>query len=255
MPKRPAWTHRRWWGRQSRTWVRVIRWWRRDRPYWLTYTWWKTWYTAPNLDEPEGDETHLSAVKFLEGYQPARSGDDKEDKAYETALKYAERYYDQAVKLTEVLDKKLDDLMRNAGVLGGIIASAAKFLPAGQRLEGSWMLAAPLFCLVAAVVISALTRGPANMAIPAEPRALLEVADLESRPTKGQLDAIGAALYNVASAAMNRVNIWKSTQLKRTTALFCLGVALLLFVMIIGPLVSSSTKTNAPLDRADARSS
>jgi hypothetical protein len=262
--KRPAWTRRAWWlpvigGAQRRY---------RDRPYWLTFSWWKTWWTAPDLAAPAEDPDHNATLLWALDYSPSRPDDAD---IYASALKYAERQYDQSIKLAETIDKKLDDLLRIAATLGTIIATAARFLPEVGRLARSPLLILALAALACAAIVSALSRGPTLMAFPMQARILLEIAErvppatgitddrvplieLRPFPMKAQTDGIAAASYDYATAGTTRANIWKSRQMRRATVLLIIGMTSLLLMLIGNAVNPSSGPGQTPTPAAAAGS-
>ena len=201
--------------------------------YIATRSWWSTWYHHPDLDNPKEDEGHHEAEIWVLAYTPGRSNDED---VYSSALKYAERQYDQAVKINEALDKKLDDLWRNASTIGTILAAAAKFFPMTASLASSPVMVAALIFLALTVILSAYTRGPASMAVPTATSSILDVIESNPPPTKAQVEGVEAASYHYATVGMSRVNIWKSLQTKRATIFFCAGLFLLVLAMLFaGP--------------------
>ncbi len=203
----------------------------------ITRSWWKTWYHHPDLENPREDDDHQDAENWVLAYNPRGLASDD---AYNSALKYAERLYDQVVKINEALDKKLDDLWRNASTIGTILAAAARFLPLTYSLGSSVLLVLALIFLALTVVLSADTRGPAAMAVPTAIRSILDVVEADPPPTKSEVEGVEAASYHFATVGMTRVNLWKSKQSKRATSLFCIG----LFFLVLAFLLTGPQATN-----------
>ena len=252
--KRPAWTNKTWWSRMLP--VSIIQQclkfaknysfsFARTFDFAFTIAYWRTWYHHPDLENPGEDPAHDEASRWVLAYNPGRPDDED---VYNSVLKYAERQYDQSVKINEALDKKLDDLWRNASTIGTILAAAAKFLPMSVPVASSPLIVAALVALALTVILSAYTRGPASMAVPTATQSILEVIESDPPPKKGQVEGIEAASYHFATIGMTRVNLWKSTQIKRATVLFCLGLLLLVAALLLAGPSSSNSSSPSSID-------
>ena len=213
----------------------------------MRLSWIKSWWIPPNLEAPWQDHDHNEALSWALDYVPNRPN---EADIYKSALKYAERHYDQAVKLNEALDKKLDDVMKIAGTLGTLIATAARFVPDASHFAQSLWFIPALGLIVIAAILAVHSRGPTLMAFPMPVKVVLEIAErmpspslrcvggetiaeFASLPTAGMIEGVAAASYNYARAGTTRANIWKSTQVRRASGLFAVGVFLLLTMLVI----------------------
>ena len=246
--RRPSWTRMTWWkslissgkGVVRRCWTGWLstRAYReltrsRNRPPWVTLAWWLDWWFHPIL---EGHEVYQDAERWALDYIPQGSNG-----IYGDTLKFAEKQYDQSLKLSDSLDKKCDDIIRNAGVIGAVIAAASRVADVQNVLGNSSIVVLAVFCLVTAVIVAIRARAPADVATPMEIRSALEIADhlscepasSSSGPTpKDVLEGALTASFHFAVTGMNIINTWKAKQLGRSTYLFCTGVALLLFLLI-----------------------
>ncbi len=189
------------------------------------WSWWKTWSEPPDPADPRSDDIRSDARSWVLNYTPGRSD---ETGAYGSALKYAERQYDRSIKLSEELDKKLDDLGRNALAIGAIVAAATRFLSIAGPISSSPLLLAALICFAATVIIAARTRGPILTTVPTTSRTILEVIESEPLPGREAVEAVQAASYYFADVETNSFNSWKGRQLARATVIFCAGLLFLI---------------------------
>jgi len=186
----------------------------------LTRGWWMSWWAPPPLqDNPE----YQAADEWTLDYMPT----DKE--VYEPVLHFAERQYDQMVKLAENLDKKADDLMRTAGTIGAALLTAATLLLGSGRAT---LVLPAVVCLVLVVIAAARIRGPVALTVPMSARDLLNVADHELIRTANQVEGAAAASLNFATVGMKLAVDWKAGQLRRATALFCISLVLLIALIL-----------------------
>jgi hypothetical protein len=203
----------------------------------------RCWY-PPDVEDYEADERHREEVEWGDQYLPERDSE-----TYPTVAKYAERYYEQMLSVSDGLDKRFDDIIKTAAALGAILAAIARVAGSNMLLYVDWLLPSIALFLLA-VILSARGRRPATMKTPITPRLLLKLvehslmneADPESHPTERQVQATIAATYHVAADGMNVLNKWKAEQLKRTTFCFCFGLALLPLVFFAAPTNPSSSQ-------------
>jgi hypothetical protein len=249
--KRPSWTTSHWWSPKLPltgaygAWQLIIIFIFKIFNYFsyvFERAWWRTWYHHPDLENPREDDAHWEAAEWVLGYTPGRPEDGE---VYNSALKYAERQYDQSVKINEAIDKKLDDLWRNASTIGTILAAAAKLFPMTAPVAASPLMVAALIFLAVTVILSAYTRGPASMAVPTNTRSILAVIESDPPPSKAQVEGVEAASYHFATIGMTRVNLWKSRQTKRATVLFCTGLMFLVLAMLFASPQPSSPPSSS----------
>lgn len=245
--------------------TRVRRFWRtwqwlalrqgRHPVYWSTWAWWKTWWTAPDLNAPWEDIGQFAAYVWAVNYSPARPRDDD---VYATVLNYAERNYDQSIKLAESYDKKLDDLMKSVMAVGAIIATAVRFLADGNKATMSTPLIMSFALLVTSAALTVVARSKTQMGFPMSAQALLEIVErqkppkanilprliiggAEMLPTKGEADAVASASYHYATTMTARANFWKSKQFNRAAWLFYLAMFPLI-ITLVGNLATFAAK-------------
>ena len=194
------------------------------------------WY-PPSLDE---SVVYQRAKDWVEEYRPTASI----DAVYAPSLKFAEKRYEQALKLTDGLDRKSDDIVRTAGVIAGVVAAAARISGAGvsDMTKISLYVIVALGVFVLAVLLAVRARAPADLATPMEVKDVLMVAefqqfDPEAGPTGPttvpMLEAATAASYHLAVIGMDVINDWKARQLGRSSVAFCIGVAILASRLVI----------------------
>lgn len=99
--------------------TRMILSWRRSTML-LFFKWVDSWRRPP---DPSTSEGFLETQQWALNYDPSR-----EAEAYGLALGYAEKRYAEMLNLSEVLDKKLDDLARTSLAIGILIATVARVL-------------------------------------------------------------------------------------------------------------------------------
>ena len=83
-----------------------------------------------------------------------------------------------------------------------------------------------------ALVATLRARAPHVIETPTTPRDFLEVADLESRPSRHQMESAIAASYHVSIRGIGSLTLWKTRLLNRSTFAFLIGFALLLVSII-----------------------
>ena len=153
---------------------------------------------------------------------------------------YAKERYDELVKVSESLDKKLDEIAKTALTIGTIIADVAKVEGLDTALLGSPMAPVAVVLLTVTVIAANVARRPNKAWKPMNARTLLEVADLEPNLPKNRIDAVIAASYHDAMMRMTAATEWKAEQAKRVTGLFCLGLLPIAFLVVLPPTSPSS---------------
>jgi len=214
-----------------------------DQPYWLRWSYWKTWWFAPKIDVLGSSSTYDAAQEWAKRYLPTR-----DDDIYSAILKHAEGHYQLSLDMVNALDRKADDLMKFAGVIGAAIATAGRIAGMNGIVSGSRLFPLSVASLVVTVLIAARTRRPATMATALDISAAIEIADVSTvppvvsdppvdpsdwpPPTKFQFEAALAASYHAAATGLLVVIDWKASQLRRATFFFCLGMVLLALVYL-----------------------
>ena len=206
-----------------------------------------TSWVRPPADLEGRDETERWAASY------AALRDDSEDGTYALAREYAKERYDEMVKASEDLDKKLDDLAKAALAVGGIVATIARVIGLDPALFHSPSTAMAIVFSVLTVVAAALTRRPNKSWRPMNARTILEVADLVPNLPKGRIEAAAAASYHFATNAMTASVEWKGDQLRRATWLFCISLALIAFAVIFPRFSPSSRSSETPQTASTSR--
>lgn len=172
-------------------------------------------------------EGFLETRQWALDYNPARPDD-----GYVLALEYAQGRYEEMLKLSESMDKKLDDLSRTSLAIGAVIATVARVLGP----DSPFPLSSPLTWAVVAFALSVLlavwSRKPTLFGTPLQVRDLLKVMDDHPALSKGNTEALIAASYHVAVVGTLATNEWKSRQLARATNLLLAGVVLVVVTLI-----------------------
>ncbi|WP_165227115.1 hypothetical protein [Aquisphaera insulae] len=181
----------------------------------------------------------------------------REDEIYDLALKYAENRYEEMLKLSEILDKKLDDLARTSLAIGVIIATVARVLGANTPLGRSSLLIWAVISFALSVLVAVWSRGPTTYGTPLEIRNLLKVVDEQPDLTRGKAEAVLASSYHTAVIGMYATNEWKARQLWRGTSFLLAGIVLLATILITaGPPSSTPSQPSEgagpPSSRTDA---
>jgi hypothetical protein len=152
--------------------------------------WLGSWKHPP---DPAKSAGFLETRQWSLDYNPSRVGDD-----YTLAREYAEKRYEEMINLSEVLDKKLDDLARTSLAFGVIIATVARVLGADTSLGRSPLLIWAVITFALSVLVAVWSRGPTISATPLQIRDLLKVMDEHPELTREKTEAVLAASFHVA---------------------------------------------------------
>jgi hypothetical protein len=200
-------------------------------PSWLTREWWRSLFAPP---EHELDPSVVATTRWFFDYTPSdRPG------AYAVAAAYAETRYKELVELAAEIEEKADDLMRTASVLGGGIVAAAKYLDgqsADQNLKYArgFVIAAFVVFEVLSIAVAATMKSRTALITPTPVRDLLRVIDRgEPEVAKELAEAIATASIHHATIGMQILISWRTRQLRRATALFCVGMATLVVLAFL----------------------
>ena len=215
-----------------------------QRPAWLAFTWWKVrllgewtwlkkWWQPPEnlkgLNETERWATTYGALR------------DQDDGAYSLTMDYAKERYDEIVRVSESLDKKLDEIAKTALTIGTIVAAVARIEGLDTALLGSPMAPWAVILLMLTVILANMARRPNKSWKPMSARTLLEVADLEPNLPKNRIEAVVAASYHDAMIKMTAMTEWKAEQANRVTWLFCIGLLPIAALLLFAPTTPSSS--------------
>ena len=176
----------------------------------------KLWLRPPS---PEADVDYQGAVAWARDFTPDPGKD-----SYSAALDHAKRKYDQGVSHFDGLDRKADELVRHATTI------AALFVPAIMAFEiqvTGWLTLSFLSFLLTAA-LAAIARRPTPQPTPGSVREVLGFVDDFRIRDRFQIEALLAASIHCASVGLAVLILWKAEQLSRATALFVLGLLLLL---------------------------
>jgi hypothetical protein len=185
----------------------------------------------------------LETSQWALDYNPVREGED-----YGLALEYAAKRYDEMLSLSEVLDKKLDDLARTSLAIGVLIATVARVLGAETPLGRSPMLIWAVISFALSFLVAVWSRGPTIYGTPLEIRNLLKVMDDHPELTKSKTEAVLASSYHVAVVGTYATNEWKAQQLWRATTLLFVGIVLLVAMLVIAGPSDPSPSVNKVRD-------
>lgn len=208
------------------------------------WAWVRIWvrrYWKP-LDETAGVE---EVERWANDYTAPR---DVEDDAYEIARDNAVARYEEVLRVSEGLDKKLEDLARTALTVGGIVATLSK-VTGVQVDEPSWrLIAGGVIVAVFAVATSFLARRPVDTSMPYDARTVLEIADLDPPLPERKIKATAAVSYHVATIAMISVTEWKARQLRLATWAFCLSLVMFSIAVVraSAPVVPPTHPSDQP---------
>ena len=215
----------------------------------------------PNMDKllEIGNNRDLKAAyEWAAGYAPIRNG-----LVYDAVLDYAKDSYKDITEVSDVLDKKADDLMKTSGAIAAALAAAGR-IPSVQAVLTSWPVLTAITCLVVAMILCANARRPVKKVVPMTVKAVLEIVELSSlpfvsdeeddesennesstllwtparaevNPTKTQIKAIIAASYYWAIAGTQFTIEWKATLLKLATFFFCVSLIILVVGFLFSP--------------------
>lgn len=158
---------------------------------------------------------YREAESWLQGFKPSDNSE-----GYDKALQYAWKQYDGATSASETLDKKADNLMRNAGLVAGLLGVAMNAL----TLQKVIYLVPALITFIASLILSAVACNPTAGATTAS------VHDLLDDVTEGHSsDAWVAASIHCAIVGRTSLNDWKAARIRWATWAFC--IALLCFLI------------------------
>jgi hypothetical protein len=148
-------------------------------PTWLNRLriWIWSWWHPPNIEWPHEDPDLAAADEWASRYIPARESD-----VYGAVLGFAERTYDETNSLTDILDKKADDLMKIAGVVGAALAAGGRIEGASEFLKSSRYLHLAIGSLIFTMLVCARARKPAKRTVPMTIRTALVVTDTSVIP-------------------------------------------------------------------------
>jgi hypothetical protein len=154
-----------------------------------------------------------------------------QEAVYEIAAKYAEQQYESMIKLSELLDRKADELARFMITL--VAAVVAAISARIMSIHHPWTAVGALILVFFAVHVLMRARTPTAGSTPLDPRDLLAVIDLDidPRPSESQIYGVLAVSYHVAVLGMRSLTTWKSRMLQRATLLFLAAFALLLLAI------------------------
>lgn len=175
---------------------------------------------------------YAEAMTWLNRFQP-----DESLSGFDDALAYAWKKFDQAHSASESLDKKADILMRNAGIVGGLLGITFNFVkPAGAVGLDSWtatLLIPSLVALLVSLIFAAHAHQPAGHASSATVSDLLD----DIAAGKGSQAYLAASLH-LAIVGRGCLNDWKARHLTISTYSFVVGLMLLLVPFIVSALPS-----------------
>jgi hypothetical protein len=160
------------------------------------------------------DENYKSATQWIENFTPSSSSE-----GYDKALAYAWRKYDQVTSASEALDKKADNLMRNAGLVAGLLGLAINTIQIGYP---QWLIPS-LVAFTASLMLAAFACNPTGGATTASVQDVLD--DVTSGHSS---DAWIAASISCAIAGRSAMNNWKAERIRWATYAFCAGLSLFL---------------------------
>lgn len=163
-------------------------------------------------------KAYLAAIEWLKQFQPSEKAE-----GYDKALEYAWRKFDQVCSASEMLDKKADNLMRNAGLVAGLLGLSLNTL----KVDTPKLLIPPLLAFVVSLIFAALACAPAGGATTATVRDLLE--DIGKGHAK---DSWIAARVHCAIVGRASLNNWKASRIRWSTCAFCLGLFLFLLPIL-----------------------
>lgn len=160
------------------------------------------------------DVAYQSATAWLKKLNPKADA-----QGYDKALTYAWRRFDQVNSASETLDKKADNIMRNAGLVAGLLGLAINTI----KISYPQLLIPSLVAFTASLIIAALACNPTGGATSAS------VADVIDDVADGHTsDAWMAASVHCAIVGRNALNNWKADRIRWATYAFCIGLALFL---------------------------
>lgn len=179
---------------------------------WLRHTFWQPDFTR--------SREYQEARNWLNcQFQPL-----SDEPTYESALEYAWKKYDEVLDGAQTLDKKADNLMRNAGLVAGLIGIAINTL----KIPVPELLFPSLICFVISLALAALACNPAPTSTPTSVEDLLEDISAGHRTVPWM-----AASLHIAITGRGAVNTWKAARIRWATGTFCAGLLLFLLPVAI----------------------
>ena len=181
---------------------------------------WKWFAVCPPYDK---DAAYEAANAWLRNdFKP-----NSEIQGYDKALAYAWRRFDQGSSASETLDRKADNIMRNAGLIGGLLGLAMNTLKMGEPR----LLIPSLVAFIVSLMFAAVACSPTGSA------ATASVEDAISDIGAGHSsDAWIAASLHCAVVGRDAVNNWKAKRIRWATYALCAGLVLFL-LPIVGMLL------------------
>jgi hypothetical protein len=169
--------------------------------------WWKRLAVCPPYDQ---DEDYQQAFDWLQNFKPLDTV-----QGYDKALEYAWRRFEQVSSASETLDKKADNIMRNAGLVAGLIGLAINII----KIDYPAALVPSLAAFMFSLILAALACNPTGAS------ATASVQDVLEDVTNGHSsDAWMAASLTCAIAGRNAMNNWKADRIRWSTYAFCAGI-------------------------------
>jgi hypothetical protein len=170
---------------------------------------------------PSVDSATAKETIWANSYMPSGN-----DAVYALVAKYAEKQYDSILNHFDNADKKADEHLRfMTAAVGAVIALIASKIAA---VEHPYVTLVGGIVLLVAFVFAMMAKTPLTGSFPMTPRALLAIADLETKPTNHQIESAIVASYQVAITGMRTIVDWKSRQVQIATYAFYVGFVLLL---------------------------
>jgi hypothetical protein len=162
---------------------------------------WNWFAVCPPFDQ---DPAYQAANAWLhDEFKP-----NSEIQGYDKALAYAWRRFDQGASASETLDKKADNIMRNAGLIAGLLGLAMNTLHMGQpKLLIPSLVAFIVSLMFAADAISDIGAGHSS-------------------------DAWISASLHCAVVGRDAVNNWKAKRIRWATYALCAGLVLFLLPIV-----------------------
>lgn len=176
--------------------------------------------SPPSLDAEISDE-----AIWAPGYSPHGN-----EAVYSLIASYAEKQYDDILDHFDIIDKKADEHLRfMTAAVGAVIALTASKL---VIVAHSWLAVLGVVLILVAFVIAMIARTPMSGSFPMTPRDMLAIADLETNPSKHQMESVIVASYQVAITGMRKAVEWKSGLVRVAMYLCYAGFGLLLWSLL-----------------------
>lgn len=160
------------------------------------------------------DSSYKGSEAWLRQFKP-----NPQTEGYDKALEYAWKKFDHASAASDTLDKKADNLMRNAGLVAGLLGLALNTLKLGEP----HLLVPSLVAFTISLIFAALACNPTGGATSASVHDVLD--DIGAGHSS---DAWLAASIHCAIVGRSSLNNWKAKRIRWATAAFCIGLVLLL---------------------------